>query len=290
MRISQTDHGRTLYSLYGALASAASGTIIERLPGAKSVHRKIMCRLRPDWIVFDGHKLYLDRTDAMRLSFVSDRRFILDFLRRHITPGSRVVDIGAHIGLLTLTFARAVGRLGHVWAFEPDPTNFRLLERNVEANDIKNTTLIQRAVSERTGVAVLYLSDCSALHRLYPSRLCHRTIDVETTKLDDFFRRVDGRIGVIKLDIEGAEFGAIQGMDAILRRNSDVKIFCECVPAWIEKAGLRVSDLTELLEGHGFTLHDVDERRRVVEPTSADKLLAMYPPRSENGTNLWCVR
>lgn len=53
------------------------------------------------------------------------------FLLRSVHPGDTVLDVGANIGTHTLAFARAVGVSGKVWAFEPRPEIFRVLDANI---------------------------------------------------------------------------------------------------------------------------------------------------------------
>jgi len=64
-------------------------------------------------------------------------------LRRLIKEGQVVVDVGAHIGYYTVLLARMVGK-GRVFAFEPEPSNFSLLAKNVEINGCKNVVLVKK--------------------------------------------------------------------------------------------------------------------------------------------------
>jgi len=115
-----------------------------------------------------------------------------------------VVDIGANIGYYTLIFARLVGEQGRVFAFEPDPANFSLLAKNVAVNNYHNVELIQKAVSDQTGNARLYLSPKSTVdHRIYSSNDNRKFIDVEAVRLDDYFLDNNGKIDFIKMDIQG---------------------------------------------------------------------------------------
>src|SRR2546426_5233280 len=66
-----------------------------------------------------------------------------------LKPGMTFVDVGAHIGWYTMVAARAVGRMGHVYAFEPEPTNFELLQKNVVGNGYHgHVTLTPKAISD----------------------------------------------------------------------------------------------------------------------------------------------
>src|SRR5262245_13382224 len=69
----------------------------------------------------------------------------------NICRGDWVIDVGANIGYYTLLFAQKVGQRGRVFAFEPDPENFELLEHNVRQNGYDNVVLVNKAVAEKTG-------------------------------------------------------------------------------------------------------------------------------------------
>lgn len=59
---------------------------------------------------------------------------------RHIRPGDKVLDIGAHVGYFTMLAARKVGPKGFVVAFEPHPVIFERLEKNCKG--LKNVELV----------------------------------------------------------------------------------------------------------------------------------------------------
>src|SRR3954466_14028954 len=63
------------------------------------------------------------------------------FVRRWLSPGMRVVDVGANYGVYTLAAARAVGPSGTVWAFEPTRHTARFLQRSLELNEAKQVLL-----------------------------------------------------------------------------------------------------------------------------------------------------
>lgn len=67
----------------------------------------------------------------------------------------RIVDIGAHIGLSVLYFARAYPG-ATISAYEPDPANFALLKRNVAENQLAQVTLYNQAIAPKAGTLTLY--------------------------------------------------------------------------------------------------------------------------------------
>jgi FkbM family methyltransferase len=78
----------------------------------------------------------------------------LIFLGRMLSAGDCFIDVGANIGLWTLSAASAVGANGRVFSFEPNPSTFAKLERNVARNDMqKRTSLYPCAVSAKSGQA-----------------------------------------------------------------------------------------------------------------------------------------
>jgi len=68
----------------------------------------------------------------------------------------------------------------------------------------------------------------------------NKYIEVETIKLDDYFKDKNIKVDVIKMDIEGAEGLALEGMKKILNENKDIKIFSEIVPGALIKTGVTI--------------------------------------------------
>src|SRR5205823_143519 len=64
------------------------------------------------------------------------------FLCRILRPGMVFLDIGANIGQYTLLASQRVGPVGDVHAFEPHPTLFDVLVRNVDRNRCRNVTTV----------------------------------------------------------------------------------------------------------------------------------------------------
>ena len=68
--------------------------------------------------------------------------------------------MGANIGYFTVLSAALVGKEGRVYAFEPEPANFALLQHNLELNGVQQrVTACEAALSDRRGRSRLYLSD-----------------------------------------------------------------------------------------------------------------------------------
>src|SRR5262245_590665 len=140
------------------------------VPFWEGLRGKLAKGVRLDYVdgVF-GHRMYLDKLDSLQLSLRKvyepiETRLVMDLVK----PNQVVLDIGANIGYYTLIFSKLVGPGGRVYAFEPHPTNFSLLDRNVQTNGYKNATVVRKAVADATGSLKLYESELnSADHRIY---------------------------------------------------------------------------------------------------------------------------
>ena len=75
-----------------------------------------------------------------------------------ISKGDIVIDIGAHIGWYSLLASRRVGKEGIVYAFEPEPISFNILVKNIKLNDITNIVPIKKALSDSSGIQLLYIN------------------------------------------------------------------------------------------------------------------------------------
>lgn len=240
-----------------------------------------------------GHKMFLDAKDSLRLAINGIfEPFETELVCREVRKGDVVVDVGANIGYYTLMFARLVGETGKVYAFEPDPENFALLQSNVTLNGYQNVILVQTAVSNDTGTTKLHLCEVNkGDHRIYDSYDGRPTVEVSTMRLDDYFGGCDVKVDWIKMDIQGAEGGAIQGMPFLLRNNLSVRLITEFWPIGLKRFGFDSSAYLGLLLDHGFRLYNIDEERRTLDPVEVPEILKRYrPEHEEQFTNLLCVR
>ncbi len=208
-----------------------------------------------------------------------------------IESGDVVLDVGANIGYYTLLFARKVGSAGKVFAFEPDPDNFQLLCRNVEANGYSNVVLVNKAVSDHSGPARLVRCDQQrAAHHLWSHEGAASAVEVESVALDDFFADYEGPIHLIKMDIEGAEAMVLAGMQTLLRRCGPIRLATEFWPVGLRLAGSSAGHYLNQLARLGFHLQHIDERRGEVVTVTTEQLLRMCPEEPTEYTNLLCLR
>lgn len=128
------------------------------------------------------------------------------------TQHNTIVDIGAHVGSFCKKFAQKQWR---VIAFEPEPNNRQELKQNLEG--YKDITIIPKAVSNQENQKVPFYvsSEHWGIHSLQPFHATHEpTLTVETVRLDKTLESLKiSDISLLKIDIEGADFLALQSFD-----------------------------------------------------------------------------
>ncbi len=148
---------------------------------------------------------------------------LLQLLQTIVPVGGRVLDLGAHIG----TFSLAASALGYeVHAVEASPQNAAVLQASTEANGFRQMRLIHAAVSDRSGVlevcAIGPWGHVSTAYNAFPTvRVPAGTVE---QILDDHgWDRVD----FVKIDIEGSEDAALEGMKQLLSGPDSPPLFVE---------------------------------------------------------------
>ncbi len=124
-----------------------------------------------------------------------------------IGDGWTVIDIGAGIGDFSLFAA-----LGHpsnkVYAFEPFPESFSLLETNLQLNQATNVRAYPEAIGGRTGTLALDVSSGEPLQYSTEKAADEAAaLMVPSLSLEDAFERLSlAHCNLLKLDCEGAEY------------------------------------------------------------------------------------
>jgi FkbM family methyltransferase len=144
----------------------------------------------------------------------------LELLERLIAPhlpGGMVLDIGANIGNHTAYFARAGAS---VIAFEPNPRTFELLKLNTAG--LTGVRCLPIAASNQTGTSRLRIpidnvGGASLVVGFTPSKV--ESVDCSTARIDDMLDDLDPEsLCLIKIDVEGHEAEALEGMTQLLAR------------------------------------------------------------------------
>jgi FkbM family methyltransferase len=217
-------------------------------------------------------------------------RCTTELFKSLLKPGMVVLDIGANFGYYGLIAARAVGNTGKIYAFEPEPKNFRLLVNNIKLNAFANMIPLPIALSNEDGKASLFLNKTN----LGAHSVCQRNVaavgdlvEVETTTLDNFVQRKmeTQRVDLIIMDVQGAEGLVIAGADQTLRRN-DVKILMELWPYGLRNVGTDPRDLIRKLYGYGFVITVIAEPGAPADLLELAEILENGPNR-ETAVNLF---
>jgi FkbM family methyltransferase len=154
---------------------------------------------------------------------------LVDQLREFIQPGDTVIDIGAHCGDFTVPLALAAGSQGVVFACEPNPYVYEVLEKNAQLNRFKTNIIpFNAAVAEVDGPIEFHYSDpgfCNGGKFDGLSRWRHGhafRLTVPGRRLNDWLIRKYperlSRIRFVKVDTEGHDLAVLQSIEAIIRQ------------------------------------------------------------------------
>ena len=229
-----------------------------------------------------GTKMYLDPTDTVVSKSLNSNliweKEESEFFKNIIKEGMNVVDIGANIGYFTLLFSKWIGNKGKVYSFEPDPSNFEILSKNICANRSKNVTAFQKALSNNDGKLSLFLCEKNkGDHRIFDFYAFEdddkrKKIDVESVTLDSVLS--DKKIEVIKMDVQGAEYLVLEGMKETINKNSNLYLLTEFWPYAIEKSGHSPKDFIEVLRKMKFEISIIKNNKII--SLESDPLIEDY--------------
>ncbi len=138
------------------------------------------------------------------------------------------LDVGAHYGYFSLLASQIVGENGKVYSIEASPVTYRVLEQN--ATKTNNITSFNYAVSDQEQEMTFY--EFPNLYSEYNSlfvgqykgeewflKYKPKEITIQAIKLDDFLlKRHNIKPSFIKIDVEGAEFAVLKGMEKYLNQ------------------------------------------------------------------------
>lgn len=147
-----------------------------------------------------GKLWYHKETEAWKeMAFIRDRM---------IEPDDIVFECGGHHGCSAILLSRWVGDGGKVVTFEPMKQNTNIIKKNLELNNIKNTSVETKAVGATPGTIFISRTSCASITK---NKYLGSQVDV--INLDSFQHL---KPSFLKIDVEGFETEVLRGAKQIL--------------------------------------------------------------------------
>jgi len=157
---------------------------------------------------------------------------------RILKEGMMAVDIGTSVGYFTMLFSKLVGKTGRVISVEQGPMQFQYMSDNVKTNGYEDRVIRYNNAAwnkeEEFQLPILGYQNQKWI--------------VKGKRVDDILKE-NGieKVDLIKIDIDGAEPWALEGLENTFKNNPDVKMIIEYYPEYIKGAGGSLDKFWEIL-------------------------------------------
>ena len=216
----------------------------------------------------------------------------IQLIKQYVNKDSICLDIGANIGSFTVFLS---GIAKHVYAFEPEPNNFKQLQENTKHLD--NVEIFDIALSHKLGYETLYTCPTNTgMHRMYKSKWCEGgeqiKVPVSTIDITFILNHFTPTINFVKIDVEGFEYNVIMGMMNIIKRDHPT-IMMEWHPPSLIEAGTNPEDLYSFMIHrlgynqprhmllHGITIKSYEELNNYTVDIPAINILWQHPNQTK---------
>jgi len=202
-----------------------------RTPEAKAMPATKILRMNAeiDVVVFDSLEQITTYVLEEQQDWFEDE---IRAVRKLLKPGQTVLDIGANLGVYSLSMAKVVSDTGRVIAFEPASKTATLLKQSARLNGFNHLEVDDRGVGALSGEAILSLNSLPELNQILeqPAAEIDDSLDSELIKLTSLDEWASSQanldtISFIKLDAEGQEINVIAGAHQLLSTHSPLILY-----------------------------------------------------------------
>jgi FkbM family methyltransferase len=245
-------------------------TVVERFPPSPESLRSGFGNSRPP------HRRYMVELDGgLRFWLLSGDQYVSPvmatgdyeaietaFVRRHVTPGMAVVDLGANLGWFTVHLALLVGGEGRVDAFEPRSDLMDLLTKTIGENRLTNVTTHNVALgSQNTYGQVIW-----SVHDINPggtnlvsSDFVAPGITAQPVAVKTLDTCISHRVDFVKIDVEGSELLVFRGAERILTEDRPL-ILVEINPSNLMRTSeISATEFGVFVEQLNYCLYEITE-------------------------------
>lgn len=215
------------------------------IPGKARLARRLLQRIRSREDVLieseDGARFVVPHlAEPVAFHLLVDGQYepeTQDFILTRLSQGNVFIDVGANVGVFTVSAAQRVGAQGRVLAIEPSPEVFPYLEQNIAMNSLDNVQALRIALSDENRDGVPFYAapaDHFGMGALAP-QFHVEPCPVSARTLDDVVAEKRLRsVTVLKVDVEGHELAVFRGGRQLLETSPAPAIvfeFCD----WAEQ-------------------------------------------------------
>jgi FkbM family methyltransferase len=170
------------------------------------------------WCPSPGGPLLVPLSDAVGrcIYFTGDYdRKITRLCKTLLSPGEVAMDVGANLGVVTLTMSKVVGPTGHVHSFEPNPMICSLLQQSIDG---RNVSLHRCGLGSEETTLPLHIPTDNRGAASFIQNTNRDVVKCPIRRLDNVVseRQID-KISLIKIDVEGFENEVLLGAETVLQ-------------------------------------------------------------------------
>jgi FkbM family methyltransferase len=213
---------------------------------------------------------------------------ILNNLSKIIKPNSTVIDIGAHTGNMSTAYSLFASK---VFAFEPNPATFEVLEKNSQLNP--KIQPFNCAVSDEEGALEFHYSDFGFCNGGFATRTDfgvgvtgHKVpIDVYAVNLEKFLEDKEiGEVSLIKIDAEGHDKDILKTLTNIITKHKPILI----TEIYDGLSPDEITDLLDTIHSLGYKAYD-EEVNKLDLDNLGTEIKSVFDIKPGSGHNLICV-
>lgn len=196
-----------------------------------------------------------------------------DFIKSILKPHMTYVNIGANFGYYSILAAKNVKT---VYAFEPEPYNYSLVEKNIKLNELDNVVVEKLAISNNSNKTLLFKDEANFGNPSLSKKNImtgHSSTEVKTTTIDEYFKDKPV-IDVLQMDTQGNEAAILEKAELVFKNCN--KIVFEFWPYGLKNMESSPLKLLQTLHSKGYSISEIDKILKPIEPnnflTLIDKL------------------
>lgn len=183
-------------------------------------------------VVFNNFKVYVSLNSALESKVIFneyDEMIILDLIKKYASAGYDFIDVGANIGLHSLTASNSNSFI-EIFSFEPEPNNFLSFIKNIGLNEFNNIKPFCMGLGNVNTIISMNINEGwnKGKHSIKVNFNDRQTkINIPVTQLDNFAQNINSNQLIMKIDVEGFEKEVLDGAKKVINQTDNVVLIIE---------------------------------------------------------------